>query len=236
MKLSDLPYLASHLLEAFMLGLTVLVMAVPEGLPMMIAVVLSANIKRMLRANVLVRKSVGIEAAGSMNILFTDKTGTLTEGKMSVAKIICPDGTEFADFTMLQNRAPELSRLYSVNCRCNTSSVVSGARAVGGNATDRALLESVIRQKEAFCDTLSKLPFDSSRKYSMATVRCGKTMTLIKGAPEKLLPHLKYAYTKNGESVPFSSFLYDTKCRVLSSQGSVYSSTVPFPHEGACSP
>ena len=205
MKLYDLPYLASHLLEAFMLGLTVLVMAVPEGLPMMIAVVLSANIKRMLRANVLVRKAVGIEAAGSMNILFTDKTGTLTEGKMSVAKIICPDGTEFADFAMMQKRAPELSRLYSANCRCNTSSVVSGARAVGGNATDRALLESVIRQKEDRCETLSKLPFDSSRKYSMATVRCGKTMTLIKGAPEKLLPHLRYGYTKNGESLPFSS-------------------------------
>ena len=55
---------------------------VPEGLPLMVAVVLSSNIRRMMRDHVLVRKPVGIEAAGSMNILFTDKTGTLTEGSV----------------------------------------------------------------------------------------------------------------------------------------------------------
>ena len=84
LKLTNLPYLLGQLFHAFTLGLTVIVVAVPEGLPMMIAVVLSANIRKMVRDHVLVRKPVGIEAAGSMNILFTDKTGTLTEGKMQV--------------------------------------------------------------------------------------------------------------------------------------------------------
>ena len=59
-------------------------MAVPEGLPMMITLVLSTNSKKMLKDNVLVRKMVGIETAGSLNILFTDKTGTITKGKMEV--------------------------------------------------------------------------------------------------------------------------------------------------------
>ena len=94
MKLSDVNYVFRELLSAFMLGLTVVVMAVPEGLPMMIAVVLSSNIRRMVRDNVLVRKATGIEAAGSMNILFTDKTGTLTEGKPTFERYLSCSGGE----------------------------------------------------------------------------------------------------------------------------------------------
>ena len=90
LKLTDLNYVLKSLFHAFTLGLTVIVVAVPEGLPMMIAVVLSANVRKMVRDQVLVRKPVGIEAAGSMNLLFTDKTGTLTEGKMSVVEFFRP--------------------------------------------------------------------------------------------------------------------------------------------------
>ena len=206
MKLRDTPYLLSHLLSAFMLALTVLVMAVPEGLPMMIAVVLSSNIKRMLRSNVLVRKPVGIEAAGSMNILFTDKTGTLTEGRMSVAKILSADGTEYPDFSMVQKRAPAIARLYAVNCRYNTSSVVSENTVIGGNATDRALLRSVMHeQKTEGFNRERMVPFDSNLKYSMASVKARETLHLVKGAPERLLPYITHAYSKSGEKVPFSS-------------------------------
>ena len=216
MKLCDTPYLLSHLLKAFMLGLTVLVMAVPEGLPMMIAVVLSSNIKRMLSSNVLVRKPVGIEAAGSMNILFTDKTGTLTEGRMSVSNIISADGTDFQDFPSMQKRAPELARLYALNCRYNTSAVISSGTVIGGNATDRACLLSVMGYavKESFSRDFS-LPFDSSLKYSAATVKGSKTLHLVKGAPEKLLPHVTHAYSRSGDAIPFSAlsqkFLEKTK-------------------------
>ena len=86
-KLTSIGYVLENLLEAFTLALKIVVVAVPEGLPMMIAVVLSSNVKRMVRDNVLVKKPVGIEAAGSMNILFTDKTGTLTEGKLSLDEV-----------------------------------------------------------------------------------------------------------------------------------------------------
>ena len=205
MKIRDVPYLLEHLLAAFMLALSVLVMAVPEGLPMMIAVVLSSNINRMLRDNVLVRKPVGIEAAGSMNILFTDKTGTLTEGKMSVTALIGADLTEYDSPSLMQKRAPEMANIYSLSCRYNTSSVISGEGALGGNATERALLSSVLKMNgRESCQTVFRLPFDSARKYSTACIAGKRHLTLVKGAPEKLLPHITYAYQKNGHEAPFA--------------------------------
>ena len=222
LKLRDTPYLLSNLLEAFMLSLTVLVMAVPEGLPMMIAVVLSSNIKRMLKSGVLVRKPVGIEAAGSMNILFTDKTGTLTEGKMSVSKIICADGTEFEDFGMMQKRAPYPARLFELNSRYNTSSELSGDKLIGGNATDRALLLSVSksRQSEKFGRSYY-LPFDSSRKYSAVSLFGKENISFIKGAPERLLPKITYGHTKSGALLPFSSLskAFLEKVKTLTASG-----------------
>jgi len=77
--LNNFPLLFSYILQALTLAVTIIVVAVPEGLPMMITLVLSSNVKRMLKNNVLVRKMIGIETAGNLNILFTDKTGTLTK-------------------------------------------------------------------------------------------------------------------------------------------------------------
>ena len=207
LKLRNLPYLGEHLLHAFMLGLTVVVMAVPEGLPMMIAVVLSANIRRMIRDRVLVRKPVGIEAAGSMNLLFTDKTGTLTEGKMSVGSIFLADGAEYVSFSALSRGAPPLAELYRLSCLTNTESERSGQEIVGGNATERALLASVPQDKKVPPATISgKLLFDSAVKYSAVALTAPRRTVLIKGAPEKLLPHLRYIYDSAGRVLPFSPF------------------------------
>jgi magnesium-transporting ATPase (P-type) len=85
-------FLIASIMHAVTLAVTVIVVAVPEGLPMMITVVLSANMKRMLRDNVLIRRLEGIETAGSIDVLFTDKTGTLTEGHLSVDRIVRGDG------------------------------------------------------------------------------------------------------------------------------------------------
>ena len=86
--ITNFPLITGHILHALTLSVTIIVVAVPEGLPMMITLVLSSNMKRMLKNNVLVRKLVGIETAGSLNILFTDKTGTLTKGKLEVIAYI----------------------------------------------------------------------------------------------------------------------------------------------------
>ena len=210
MKLRDLSFLGHHLLEAFMMGLTVVVLTVPEGLPLMISVVLSANIRRMTRDQVLVRKPVGIEAAGSMNLLFTDKTGTLTEGKMSVCSILSADGKEFSSYGDLRRKAPALAELYDVSCRYNTDALWSEGKILGGNATDRAMLASVPQTGESTWEIVSRLPFDSSRKYAMVALRKGVRgrLCLIKGAPELLLPSVRYAYVGEGRVVEFSPFSF----------------------------
>lgn len=207
MKLGDLHYLGEHLLHAFMLGLTVIVVAVPEGLPMMIAVVLSANIKKMINDKVLVRKPVGIEAAGSMDLLFTDKTGTLTEGKMSVGAIIMGNGSIIGSYERLKKEAKTVASIYRLSCLCNTASVISEKRVLGGNSTDRALLESVIDDAKSIPTVKSQIPFDSTKKYSAVAIGTSVSV-LVKGAPEKLIPSLKYAYDNDGNIIPFSSYSY----------------------------
>ncbi|MDE5888527.1 MAG: HAD-IC family P-type ATPase, partial [Bacilli bacterium] len=86
--ITNFPVMMDHLIYSLTLSVTIIVVAVPEGLPMMITLVLSSNMKRMLKSNVLVRRLVGIETTGSLNYLLTDKTGTLTKGKLSVTSII----------------------------------------------------------------------------------------------------------------------------------------------------
>ncbi|MBQ3127135.1 MAG: calcium-translocating P-type ATPase, PMCA-type [Clostridia bacterium] len=215
LKLTDLSYLAEHLLHAFTLALTVIVVAVPEGLPMMIAVVLSANIRRMVRDHVLVRKPTGIEAAGSMNLLFTDKTGTLTEGRLSVTALLTPGG-EYGSFP--HNAIGEALGRHAV---CNSEAAWGARELLGGNATDRALCRFVGRRNcPADAIPRTKLPFDSSRKFSASAIsRGGRITTLIKGAPDLLLPHLRQALQTDGGSLPFDSAAFAARLRELAAQG-----------------
>lgn len=188
-KICDPYFLTSQILHSVTLGLTVVIMAVPEGLPMMIAVVLSSNVKRMLKDNVLVRKQTGIEAAGSMNVLFTDKTGTLTRGKMSVSGFVLAGGRTVNSIEEFKKEEPGFFLSFCENVLYNTSVSASGRDLVGGNATERALFEaargklSVDRER-----VISKVPFASENKYSSATTR---EKIYYKGAPEILLSRCK---------------------------------------------
>jgi calcium-translocating P-type ATPase len=209
MKLTDLPYLATTLLHALTLGLTVIVVAVPEGLPMMIAVVLSANTRRMVRDRVLVRKGAGIEAAGSMNLLFTDKTGTLTQGKLGVGEVWMQQGV-LAPSEL--SEASPLRQLLQLSLVINNgANYGENGTPLGGNATDRALLSAARQlhltdtggEREAVV-RLAQCPFDSSRKFAACAVRLpdGREMTLIKGAPDRLLPRLTQAVDGMGKICP----------------------------------
>ena len=208
-KLTDLSYLLSNLLHAFTLAVSVLVTCVPEGLPMMVAVVLAANIKRMARDRVLVRKPVGIEAAGSMNILFTDKTGTLTEGKMRLSNILLPDGSEttLAKLSHTHSKTWEQTSLFLHLGTDATAGVDTDGKAValGGNATARALLESVIElPRPQGVNVLARLPFDSTRKYAAVSFGGREKLTMLLGAPEKLFPLVSNQMREDGTVVPFS--------------------------------
>jgi len=188
--------LIRDLMQALTLGITVIVMAVPEGLPMMITVVLSANMRRMLKDNVLVRKLVGIETSGSLNILFTDKTGTLTKGQLEVINFITPKGHvldaaalkngELLNITAHKNsrstKKAEASgglQLYNriaLNCFYNNGAQISTKKmrtvAIGGNSTDRALLEYVMDDvpRLPLYEKISAMPFNSKDKMSIAVI------------------------------------------------------------------
>ncbi len=227
-KCTDLTFLLGHLFHAFTLGLTVIVVAVPEGLPMMIAVVLSSNIKRMVRDQVLVRKPVGLEAAGSMNLLFTDKTGTLTEGKLSVGQLLLGDGTGFESLQAFARKSP-LYEAFCLSALGNTASAVGEEagkrRAMGGNSTDRAILEGILAASSRAhrlpqVQLKEKLPFDSTRKLSAALLTVqGKPRMFLKGAPEKLLPFVRSCFDSEGREVSFSRKDCEAACRALTEKG-----------------
>ena len=142
-SITNIPVLVNNLIYALTLSVTIIVVAVPEGLPMMITLVLSSNMKRMLKNNVLVRKMVGIETAGSLNILFTDKTGTLTKGKLEVVGFLDGDITEYRKEQEIEQHKFLHEHLKN-NCLYNNGSYLDEQNnAVGGNITDRAILEYI---------------------------------------------------------------------------------------------
>ena len=219
LRLSDVRFLVTTLLDAFTLGLTVVVVAVPEGLPLMIAVVLSSNIKKMVKDMVLVRKPVGIESAGSMNILFSDKTGTLTEGIISVSGVFT-DRDQFESVDSLRKASGRVFSLYRLSALHNTSAELSGVDAIGGNATERALLLSVAPfGKDADCRAIEKKPFDSVRKCSSASVTAEGGITLVKGAPERLLGRVRYSLDHSGRALPFDRVAFCEKMNALTKRG-----------------
>ena len=188
--------------EAVMLAVIIIVMAVPEGLPLMIAIVSAQNMGKMLKDNVLVRKISGIETAGSLNLLFSDKTGTITKGQLEVVTFL--DGT--ATFTdTFDKLSKKIQSLISLSVRFNSGAVITGNEIVGGNMTDRALLGFVIGKDTAPEVTIGDtVPFDSANKYSMAKVSGDYNLWLIKGAPERLLDKCSYYYDAQGEKQKLS--------------------------------
>ena len=166
---------------------------------MMITVVLSANMKRMLKDSILVKKLVGIETAGSMNILFTDKTGTLTTGRLSVDRVITPKGS-FSTIGAIKKQGAVFDNLL-ICAKHNTDTVVSGEKISGGNATDRAISEFFINEPTPALRIADKQSFTSFNKYSSVTSTDG--MTYYKGAAERILGCCKYVFSDTGEKVAY---------------------------------
>ena len=200
LSLNSVKSVFEYLIHAATLAITVIVVAVPEGLPLMITVVLSSNMKRMLKDNVLVRKLVGIETSGSLNILFADKTGTITKGKLKVNSFTLGNGNTYDSFMKLKKT--NLSKIVELTALYNTGSSLETAgkkkKAVGGNATERALMEYVYDDISTDLNIKvdALIPFNSMNKYSAAQVL---DLTLVKGAPEKILPCCQYYLDENGE-------------------------------------
>lgn len=196
------PKVIQDLVKAVSLAVVIIVCAVPEGLPLMISLVLMQNTSKMLDHNVLVRKAVGIETAGSLNILFSDKTGTITKGKLEVVEVFSGDGKSIPLAQLGEHG--KIKEMIHLAIGKNTQSMFDGEhRVIGGNATEQALLKFI--GEDAF-GQLSTDPgltvecsqgFNSANKFSQAYIKdLGKTF--YKGAPEKFLTLAKKALDAEG--------------------------------------
>ncbi|MBR0464452.1 MAG: calcium-translocating P-type ATPase, PMCA-type, partial [Clostridia bacterium] len=125
------------IIEAVTVAVTIIICAVPEGLPMLTSILLSFQSIRMIKDNVLVRKINGLETAGSLSLLFTDKTGTITEGRLSVVELAT--GNQHI-FTKLHDLPMGMQTDVITGIGINNSATVSGQEIVGGNSTDRAMM------------------------------------------------------------------------------------------------
>ena len=188
--LSNPVLLVDYIIYGLTLAVTIIIVSVPEGLPMMVALVLSTNMKKMLKDNVLVRKLVGIETAGSLNLLLTDKTGTLTKGKLSVIGVCDYDGQKFNDEVELM-KYPKYLNIISKSININNSSEIVDSKIIGGNTTDQALKKFITTFENE--EIVVKEPFDSNLKYSSVTT---KNNYYLKGASEEILPNCKYYLDK----------------------------------------
>lgn len=194
------------LVEAVSLAVVIIVCAVPEGLPLMISLVLMQNTSKMLDHNVLVRKAEGIETAGSLNILFSDKTGTITKGSLEVVDFFNADGNSIP--------IPDLSKHSKVKGMLdlaigkNTAAMYDAEhRVIGGNATDQALMKFIGEETylalygNQDCVVTASQSFNSSNKFSQAHIASlGKTF--YKGAPERLLEKATQYMDASGEIHP----------------------------------
>ncbi len=192
----DVSFTASELIHALTVAISIVVVAVPEGLPMMITVVLSANMKKMMNHGVIVRRLVGIETAGSLSILFTDKTGTITTGDMKAVKIITADGEYLLN--------GKHSGIPSVACELINLGKSFCSGSGGGNSTDKAIAKITCPSLRYKYECLDTVPFDSRYKYAAAKVRCtdnGTVFTIIRGAPDVILTRTKTGVAHDGSKV-----------------------------------
>ena len=174
-----------YILDALTLCVSIIVVSVPEGLPMMITLVLSSNMKRMLKNNVLVRRLVGIETAGNINVLFTDKTGTLTNGKLEVVGFLAGDGTNI-EYNFMNTH---MKQLFNMSMAINNESVYDreNNKIIGGNITDKAILNYVKDYNQKYTIIKQEL-FNSKNKYMYTKIKYNNhTVNLVKGAYEVIL-------------------------------------------------
>ena len=203
------PEIIYHIVTAIILAIIIIVVAVPEGLPMMIAVVLSMNMRKLLKAKVLVRKLLGIETSGSLTILFTDKTGTLTQGKLTVSELLLGNAEHLQSYKEIPEN---LRETVSFALRNNTpASIDTGdpenPKIVGANPTGQALLRFLGADLDKQDDVKVKvnIPFNSSYKFSATQVEGSQNLTMVKGAAEIVLAGCTHYLDVDGNKVELDS-------------------------------
>ena len=172
------------ILKNFMTSVAVAVAAIPEGLPAVVTIIMAMGVQRMSRRHVVIRKLKSVETLGGCSVICTDKTGTLTQNKLSVTQIFCANGAK--------------NRL--LQCMTACSSVKNGANGYIGDPTEVAL--SVYADECGYSNSSTKIaeiPFTSERKMMSVAVTCGsEKLTFSKGAPDILIEHCSFILTPAG--------------------------------------
>ncbi|MBQ8360444.1 MAG: calcium-translocating P-type ATPase, PMCA-type [Bacteroidaceae bacterium] len=204
--------IAQIVLKYFMMAVTLIVVSVPEGLPMSVTLSLALNMRRMLATNNLVRKMHACETMGAVTVICTDKTGTLTQNKMQVYE------TQFPSLATSNEKeaASAASRIYLSMAANSTAFIERKGDELSpiGNPTEGALLLWLHKNGQNYeqlreeVKTISQLPFSTERKY-MATLveEEGKRTLYVKGAPEIILRHAKNFLSTGEKKSPIEEYL-----------------------------
>ena len=228
--------------EVFLLAVALAVAAIPEGLPVALTVALSIGMRRMAKRHVIVRRLLAVEALGSCTYIAADKTGTLTENRLSVAKLALPDGEEWevggearkpvGDITT-PTGAPQELQLQILRRLCMAAALANegflgrrdGDWASHGDAADVAMLimagKTGVTRTEALQESpeLASIPFESERQFSASLNRVdGQIRISAKGALEKILPMCESMATATGDA-PVNASQAEQQARRLAAQG-----------------
>ncbi|SHE56455.1 calcium-translocating P-type ATPase, SERCA-type [Clostridium fallax] len=214
----------NELTEMFLLGVSLAVAAIPEGLPAIVTVALALGVSRMLKKNSLVRKLPAVETLGCISVICSDKTGTLTQNKITVKEVYMNGKVYNLDKDIL----PQNSLMMKSFILCNDCNYDFNERnidkALYGDPTETALIKMYFKDinlLKAFTSNTRRvydIPFDSNRKMMSVIVReNGKESCYVKGAPEKLLERSSYIY-ENGRIKPLT---YQKKQQIIASVNSM---------------
>lgn len=227
-------------LDMFQISVSLAVAAIPEGLPIIVTVTLALGVLRMAKRKAIVRRLPSVETLGSVNVICSDKTGTLTQNHMTVTKIWSFDFkgsfnspflvVEKLDDSTLHNKlTSNIRKVLEIGNICNNARYSNDSEKYVGNPSDIALLEALphfgLDDVRGTKERASELPFSSDRKYMAVCAHSGDTNrceTYVKGANEAILKHSDKYLDENGNAKPLTDALKETihdRAVALSSEG-----------------